>query len=353
MKKWPKVSIIILNWNGWKDTIECLESLQRITYPNYGIILVDNWSKDESIENIKKWANGEIKVKSKFFKYNPTNKPIEWTEYNREEAEREEGKEKRVTSLTSNDRIIIIKNEKNYGFAEGNNIAIRYALRVLNSDYILMLNNDTVVDKKFLSELVRVAESNEKIGIVGPKIYFYDRPASIQSAGGKISFIKGRTYPLQYNELDRDSKLSNELKKTEFVCGCVMLIHNRFLRKFGLFDPFYFSYGEDVDLSLRIRKEGYELFLVPQAKIWHKGSASTGGYMNPFAYYYSVRNAIYFVLKYGNVIQCLVFLLYFLFIYSILVLGYSIIYRKWKLFFSFIRAIFYYIMPKVRRSRRR
>jgi len=351
VKKWPKVSIIIVNWNSWKDTIECLESLQRITYPNYEIILVDNGSKDESIEKIKKWANGDIKVKSKFFKYNPTNKPIKCIEYDREEAEKDEGKKKEITSLASNERLIIIKNEKNYGFAEGNNIGIKYTLKVLNPDYVLMLNNDTVVDKKFLTELVKVAEGNEKIGIVGPKIYFYDRPANIQSAGGKISFIKGRTYPLQYNELD--SKLNNELKKTEFVCGCAMLIHNRFLQKFGLFDPSYFSYWEDVDLSLRIRKEGYELFLVPQAKIWHKGSASTGGYMNPYAYYYSVRNAIYFVLKYGNIIQCLVFLLYFLFIYSILVLGYSIVYRKRELFFSFIRAVFYHIIPKVRQSRRR
>ena len=142
----PKVSIIILNWNGWRDTIECLESLYQITYPNYDVIIVDNGSEDGSIQKIKEYAESKIKVESKFFEYSSENKPIKIIEYTREEAEAGGGKEKEITDLPSNKKMIIIKNEKNYGFAEGNNIAMRYALKALNPDYILLLNNDTVVD---------------------------------------------------------------------------------------------------------------------------------------------------------------------------------------------------------------
>jgi len=120
----PKVSIIILNWNGWKDTIECLESLYQITYPNYDVILVDNGSEDESIEKIKEYCEGKIMVESKFFKYDPSNKPIKIIEYTREEAEGGGGKEKKITNLPSDKKMILIKNEKNYGFAEGNNVGL-------------------------------------------------------------------------------------------------------------------------------------------------------------------------------------------------------------------------------------
>jgi len=91
----PKVSIIILNWNGWKDTIECLESVYQITYPNYNVIVVDNGSEDESIEKIREYCKGKIKVESKFFEYNLGNKPIKIIEYTREEAEDGGGKRKR------------------------------------------------------------------------------------------------------------------------------------------------------------------------------------------------------------------------------------------------------------------
>jgi len=164
---YPKVSIIILNWNGWEDTIECLESLYQITYPNYDVIVVDNGSEDESIEKIKEYAEGNIEVESKFFEYSDRDKPIKIIEYKREEAEAGGGKEEDIADLPSNKRMIITKNEKNYGFAEGNNIGMRYALKALNPEYVLLLNNDTVVDKEFLGELVKVWESDEKIGIVG------------------------------------------------------------------------------------------------------------------------------------------------------------------------------------------
>jgi len=147
--KWPSVAIIVLNWNGWQDTIECLESLYQISYPNYEIIVVDNGSKDESIENIKKYCEGKIKVKSKFFEYSNDNKQINIIEYTREQAGTIEYKKNKISNFPSNKKLTLIKNEKNFGFAEGNNIAIRYALKALNINYILLLNNDTIVEKNF------------------------------------------------------------------------------------------------------------------------------------------------------------------------------------------------------------
>ena len=177
----PKVSIITLNWNGWKDTIECLESLYQITYPNYDIIVVDNGSKDESTAKLEIYCEGEIKVESKFFEYSGENKPIKIIGYTREEAEAGGGKENEVAGLPSNRKLILIKNEKNYGFAEGNNSGMRYALKALNPEYVLLLNNDTVVDKEFLGVLVKAGMSYERIGICGAKLLKMHNPKIIDS----------------------------------------------------------------------------------------------------------------------------------------------------------------------------
>jgi len=138
---------------------------------------------------IKEYAEGNIVVESTFFEYSSENKPIRIIEYTREEAEAGGGKEEEIADLSSNRRMIIIKNEKNYGFAEGNNIGMRYALKALNPDYVLLLNNDTLVDKEFLGELAKVAESDEKIGIVGAVNYYYDDPRRIWYSGGMMNWV--------------------------------------------------------------------------------------------------------------------------------------------------------------------
>jgi GT2 family glycosyltransferase len=133
---YPHVSIIILNWNGSEDTVECLESVYKIKYPNYNIILLDNASNDESLEKIRGYLEGKIKVKSPFFEY-ARNKPLKFREYLKNEIESLKNRDNHYL----NKELILIKNDKNYGFTEGNNIGIRYALNTLNSDYILLLNN--------------------------------------------------------------------------------------------------------------------------------------------------------------------------------------------------------------------
>ncbi len=197
----PHVSILILNWNGWEDTIECLESLYQINYPNYTVIVVDNDSKDDSVNKIKEYCKGEIKVESEFFKYYPGNKPIEVYEFTEEETKGLKVDEEFLKS-SSNEKLVLLVNSENYGFAEGNNIGIRYVLNTFNSDYILLLNNDTVVEENFLNSLVKVAENDAEIGILGPKIYYYDfqgKTDVIANLGGKIDLSK---YPGYYDLIE-------------------------------------------------------------------------------------------------------------------------------------------------------
>ncbi len=291
----PKVSILILNWNGWHDTIECLESVYRITYPNYDVIVIDNDSKDDSIEKIKEYANGKIKIESKFLEHNPANKPIRIIEYNREETEAEIKTSKDNLDLPYDRKLIIIKNEINYGFAEGNNIGIRYALKALDPKYILLLNNDTVVDAEFLGELVKVAETNEKIGVVGSLIYFYDSPMKIQVIGGKINMWTGRrsyiTKTINYNK--------NHVIEVDCVSGASLLIKKEVIENVGLLDKEYFVYVEDVDWCYRIKQKGYIILSSLDSIIWHKGSKSTGGGYdtNTTVLYYISRNGFLFMRK--------------------------------------------------------
>ncbi|MCE7698463.1 MAG: glycosyltransferase [Methanobacterium paludis] len=201
----PRVAVIILNWNGWEDTIECLESLYQINYPNYQVILVDNASTDDSIQKIKEYCQGTLKPQSKFYTYQTKNKPIKITEYSTEESEAFNGACKTAlpkTELHPNKNMILIKNTKNYGFAEGNNIGIRYALRSLNQDYTLLLNNDTVVDKNFLTELVKTAESSAEIGVVGPKIYYYDTNGRTDMASNIGGVVDLSSFPGYYDLSD-------------------------------------------------------------------------------------------------------------------------------------------------------
>lgn len=297
-----KVAIIILNWNGWKDSIECLESLYQIAYLNYYAIVVDNGSKNNSIEKIKEYCEGKIELESKFFDYDSSNKPIKIVEYTREEAEKIERED---DNYPSNQKLILIKNEINYGFAEGNNIAIRYALKALKPDYVLLLNNDTVVDKEFLGELVKVGESDEMIGIVGPKIYYYDEPRMLWATGDQKSMGK----------IDDKDRRYNDVKKVKFVVGCAFFVKASVIDKVGLLDPDLFLYGEENDYCMRVQKAGYELYFSPSSILWHKSSLQ-GDQLKPYQIYYSSRNSIILRRKNCPDIKFYVFMFKYLLIYK-------------------------------------
>lgn len=304
----PKVAIIILNWNGWKDTIECLESLYKITYKNYDVILVDNGSEDESIKKIKEYCKGKIEVKSKFFKYNLGNKPIKIIEYTREETENGSDKEREIADLPSNRKLILIRNEKNYGFAEGNNIGMRYALKTLNPDYILLLNNDTVVDKDFLKDLVKVGERNERIGIIGPKICYYDNPKKVWSAGGKINLFTGATGNIGDGDPQDNYK---GIKCVDYVSGCSLLIKSKVIKKIDLIDTKYFLYFEETDWNIRAHKHGYTSAINCDVQILHKSGASVRK-VKDINYYYFTRNKLILIQKHGQIIHFLTFIPLFL-----------------------------------------
>ncbi len=238
IENWPKVAIIVLNWNGWQDTIECLESLQQITYPNYQIIVVDNGSTDGSVEKIKAWARGEIPVESKFFEYNPNTKPVQWVEYDRQTAEAggipEE--EDKLAELPSSRRIILIQTGENLGFAGGNNVGIKYALRAENS-YICLLNNDTIIDPQCLGLCTEILNENKYIGAVSPKILWYDEPQKIWYAGAVFRLWRGDIPHI--GMLQPDSAEFSGIRSTEHVTGCAMLSKRELFEEVGLFNEEY------------------------------------------------------------------------------------------------------------------
>lgn len=333
LNKIAEVTIIVLNWNGWKDTIECLESLYQIEYPNFNVIIIDNDSKDNSIDKIKNYCEGKYKIKSDFFKYNSDNKPIEIFEYTEEELKNLKNIPKDFFNLNSNEKITIIKNSKNYGFAEGNNIGIKFVLNSLYSNYILLLNNDTVVDKDFLEEMITILEENPKIGVAGPKIYYYDYDGKkdiTNFEGGKINFFKGEASHISH---DKTKKIP---QRVDYVEGSCFLIKKDVIESVGLLDPEYFLYWEEADWCVRIKKNGYKLIYVPQAKIWHKVETS----ISKTNLYYMTRNRFLFIKKNFNKVQTLSSLLYFfLFKFWFRLFTIFLYYKKPKMIIYFTKGI--------------
>ena len=249
----PKVFIIILNWNGWKDTVECLESLKKIDYPNYQIVLVDNGSTDESVLQLEKFCLEKIKF----------------------------------LFLNSN-----------LGFAGGNNVGIKHALEN-QADYILLLNNDTTVEPDFLTQLIKTAESDKKIGMLGPKINFYDHKDRIWFLGGKINRLLNKGTHLYYDQIDSVENLPNELFEVDYFTGCALLIKKEVIEKIGLMWDGYFLYYEDTEWNLKAKKNGWRIIVAPKAKIYHKASRSTKE--GSFSYiYYHARNGLYLAKRNGS-----------------------------------------------------
>lgn len=245
----PKVSIILLNWNGWQDTLNCLDSLKKTTYPNYEVITVDNASSNESVEKIKAWLDA--------------NKPAA--------------------------KNALIINSHNAGFAGGNNFGIKKAMES-KPDYVLLLNNDTVVAPDFLEKLVNAAETDKKFGIVGAKMYFEAEKNRIWFGGGYFSWFGGGKH-LEYDTIDKNPN-DKELKETGYMTGCCFMIRREVLEKIGLMNEDFFLYYEDTEWSLRAKEHGYKIIYAPASHIWHKISRSTKPETNKKVFYYHIRNAL-------------------------------------------------------------
>jgi len=245
--KEPKVFIIVINWNQQEDTVRCLKSLESLDYKNRDVVLIDNGSRDGSPDRIKEQFP----------------------------------------------RITLIKNKENIGFAAGNNVGIRHALSQ-GADYILLLNNDTIVDSSVLKELINVAESDEKIGVVGAVNYSFEDRKKVVMLSISFNWFTGFT---KKEDLDAISRgVITEPRQVHGVTGSSLLIKRAVVGKIGLLDSRFFIYYEDTDWCMRARKAGYKVLYVPRAKIWHKVGVSFGQ-KSPAEFYLYTRNLPLFMIK--------------------------------------------------------
>lgn len=314
MKIYPKVSIIIVNWNGWQDTLECLNSVLNINYSNYEIIVVDNGSTDESRARLNNWQRKTYSANKK--KTNSLDKKPDCV-------------------------IKLIFNHQNLGFAQGNNVAIRQVLQENTSKFILLLSNDTIVERNFLKKLIVSSSNQTNVGILGPKIYyanFKNKKNIIQSAGFMINLYLGKF--LSVEQLNKsDKKLINIAQNVDFVTGACLLIKIEVIRQIGLLDKKYFLLFEDADWCLRAKQAGYLVVYIPQSVIRHKTSQSFKRERVSQVYYYT-RNLFWFESKHARLIQLACFLShYFLFVFPIYFFGYLFVKKDRRLLINYLHGI--------------
>ena len=233
----PLVYCIILSYNGKHLTLDCIASVLRSTYTNYVILIVDNASSDGSVEAIRNSFSNEI----------------------------------------GSGKIVLFDNKKNLGFAGGNNEGVKYAFEQ-GADHMLLLNNDTVIDKDLLTHMTAFIESDPDIGIAGPKIYYQNPPDQIWFAGGEIKLHKGLTRHIGIRQ--KDAGQFNTPVECDYITGCAMLIKRAVVEKTGYLDTIYPMYSEDADYCFRARRNGFKMMYVPSGIVWHRISAATGGQLN-------------------------------------------------------------------------
>jgi hypothetical protein len=244
----PGVGVVIPILNRRDDTLECLTSLYSSGYSPIQVYIVDNGSTDGSSQVIA----------SRF------------------------------------PHVTILRLESNRGFSQASNIGIRQAL-ASGMEYILLLNNDTIVDPNMIEELVKAADILSKAGILAPQIMHYGQEL-VWSSGSQINPLT-----LDLPDFSHSAKLSpiSKMKKVDAVVGCGMLIRQNVFNKIGLLDESFFFYFEDLDFCLRARDAGYEIWTIPQAQMWHKVSASTEGHKH-IRFYHLARSGIRFYFKYSK-----------------------------------------------------
>ena len=244
----PLVIAVILNTNRREDTLDALDSLQRNDYPNHRDIVLDNGSRDGSVESIQ--------------------------------------------SVFPRTQIIELK--KNLGYAGNNNIGIQAALEQ-GADWVLVLNEDTILAPDCLSRLVDTSEADPRIGILGPMVYHHSDPAVIQSAGGRMG-DDWQAWHLGQNEQDTGQFGAPHV--VEWISGCAMMVRRALIEQVGALDERFFYYFEETEWCLRAREQGWLIMHVPQAKIWHKG-VQVNYQPSPNVTYYSTRNRFLMLSKHN------------------------------------------------------
>jgi hypothetical protein len=251
----PLVYIVIINWNQPEMTKDCLASLAQTNYSPYKVVVVDNGSTDDSVVSIQ----------------------------------------------TTFPETIILETGKNLGYSEGNNVGIRFALEQ-SADYILLLNNDTAVDPKMLRQLVDIAESNPQIGIVGPTQYYFDLPDTIWGAANYVRWSAGVTRRTRMGQRVAPGQFvlqNGQLIEADYIDTCAALVRRQVFERVGLLDGRYFINFDDADFGLRARQAGFRVVYLPEARMWHKVSASMGQ-ASPATTYYMTRNLLLLFWDHGR-----------------------------------------------------
>lgn len=246
----PRVAVIVLTWNGRALTLDCLESLAAVTTPNVRVILVDNASTDGTV----------AAVRDRF-----------------------------------GETVEIIENAANLGFARGNNAGIQRALDD-EFEFILLLNNDTIVAEDFIDALIAPLSGN--VGITGPKIFYYTPRDQIWFAGGQVFLGRGTARHIGIRE--RDHGQYDEARRVDYISGCALMARREVFEREGLLDPGYRAYFEDVDLCMRAARAGYDILYVPAARVWHRISASTGGQISRRKIVTKFRSSLRFFGRYAR-----------------------------------------------------
>jgi GT2 family glycosyltransferase len=292
----PRVHVLLVNYNGWRDTIECLESVFRLDYPDVRVIVCDNGSSDGSVERIQAWAEGTQPATSARVAATKTvhdislRKPIHYVLGDRAQAE-----DGRLS--TADARLVLVRLDENLGFTGGNNVGLRYLQSRREAggggELVWILNNDTVVESSSLREMVARLIENPELGAIGATVFWYDRPDSIQVAGGgRLSRWSGFTTVARV-----PGDAQSRPPRFDFISGACILTRLDVVRRVGLLDERYFMYSEEVDWCLRMRQVGMQLGYASQARVWHKGEGSIPRYSERRDYH-TVRSALLLIHKF-------------------------------------------------------
>ena len=277
-----RVTIILVNWNGWPDTVECLGSLLLLDYPLFRIVVCDNGSSDDSLQQIRSWADHH---------------EVRYDDYQRSEAE--------TGCLQATDQLLtIISNNENLGFAGGNNVGLRYAMARGDVGYCWLLNNDTVVDPDALTHLVARMKQQPDVGICGSTVLSYREQWQVLALGGG-HYCRWVGLPWHYGRFSRWGKGIKQARAEawmNYVEGASMLVSRQFLREVGLLCEDYFLYFEEADWAIRA-KGRFCLGYAPQSIVYHKVGGSIGTSSNPAKMsftsdYFNIRNRLLFTKRF-------------------------------------------------------
>jgi len=248
----PLVGVVVLNWNGIDDTLACLDSLRRGTFGNYELVLVDNGSDEAEVERLRQ-----------------------------------------LTGVT------LIEHRENVGFTRGNNAGIRAAL-ARGCSHVLLLNNDTVVEETMLERLVGAVERDPRIGIVGPKIHYFDEPGVIWFAGGTVDLWRGESAHVGMGE--RDDGRYDAAEDVDYVTACAMLVKRAVFEEIGGLETSYFIYFDETDFCVRARRRGFRVVMAPDARLLHRVSRAMGSGSARYWFHFT-RSRVIFLRRHASRLQ--------------------------------------------------